>query len=92
MEATRITAGELAANLADIMERVIVNREHFCVVEGDVVVAELRPGPKRFTVDDFRREFGDEFVPEGLGRSIEEGRQVLWTGIETPWYLDDDEE
>jgi hypothetical protein len=92
MEATKITRNELAANLAEIMERVIANREHFFVVEGDVVVAELRPGPKRFTVDDFRREFGDEFVPKGLGRSIEEGRQVVWTGRDTPWYLDNDDE
>lgn len=69
-----------------------MNREHFLVVEGDVVLAEIKPGPKRFTVADFRREFGDEFVPKGLGRSIEEGKQVLWTGRDTPWYLDADED
>ena len=92
MEAVRVTAAELAANLSDILKRVHLNREHFVVVEGDVVLAEIRPGLKRFTVADFRREFGDEVVPEGLGRSIEEGKQVLWTGRDTPWYLDADED
>ena len=46
MEATRVTAGELAADLADIMERVSVNREDFSVVEGNVVIAALRPRSK----------------------------------------------
>ena len=92
MEATKVTADELARNLADIMERVIVNREHFLVIERGVVIAELKPGPKRFTVADFKREFGDQFVPKGLGRAIEEGKQLIWTRVETPWYLDGDEE
>ena len=92
MEATKITRDELAANLAAIMERVRVHREYFSVVDGEEVVAELGPGPKRFTVADFRREFGNDYVPEELGRSIAEGRQLIWTGAETPWYMDDGED
>ena len=91
MEATRISVTELAKSLQDVMARVRTNREHFCVVDGGVVIAEIRPGPKGFTVADFRREFGDEFVPKGMARSIEESRQVLRMGSEPIWCPDDDD-
>lgn len=89
MEATTITAIELAKHLDEILERVQTRREHFLITDEGVVVAELKPGPKGFTVDDFRREFGDEYVPEGIARSIEESRQVLRMGQEPVWWPDD---
>jgi len=80
MEATRITATELARNLSDVLNRVRYKGESFKVMRNGEVFAELGPSHgtrKNFTVADFRRIFGDMKVPEGMGADIEEARKAL---------------
>jgi antitoxin (DNA-binding transcriptional repressor) of toxin-antitoxin stability system len=53
MEATKITATELARNLSDVLNRVRYKGEHFKVMKGGKVVAELGPPPKTMTLAQF---------------------------------------
>jgi antitoxin (DNA-binding transcriptional repressor) of toxin-antitoxin stability system len=85
---TRITATELARNLPDVLNRVRDKGEIFVVEQDGEVVAEIAPSPeasKVFTVADFRRKFGDRFVPAGIADAIEEGRKALRMMPEPPW-------
>jgi prevent-host-death family protein len=82
-----ITATDLARNLSDILNRVRYRHERFIVQRNGEAVAEINPieGVKVFTVEDFRREFANLMVPEGLGAAIEEGRKALLPIAEDPW-------
>ena len=46
MEATRITATELARNLSDILSRVRYRGERFKVMRNGEIIAELQPSPE----------------------------------------------
>lgn len=86
--ATKITATELARDLSDVLNRVRYRGESFAVEQNGEVVAEISPAhdtPTEFTVADFRREFADVHVPEGLGADIEDARKALGSLPEPPW-------
>lgn len=74
--------------MSDVLSRVQYKGEHFKVLRNGEVIAELRPSEeakRAITVADFRREFGDVMVPEGLGADIEDARRALRSLPDVQW-------
>jgi antitoxin (DNA-binding transcriptional repressor) of toxin-antitoxin stability system len=88
IEATRITATELARNLSDILSRARYRGERFVVERNGetVAVIEPPPEPKLLTLKEFLEEWAKMPKPDdGFWDDVEEGRRLMNQPIGDPW-------
>jgi sulfur carrier protein ThiS len=84
--ATKITATELARNLSDILNRARYRQESFVVERNGEVVAEIRPPPKRFTVEDFVEFWERTPKPDPeFWDDVGKARQLMNQPLRDPW-------
>jgi prevent-host-death family protein len=87
MEATKITATELARNLSDILNRVRYKGEHFLVIRNGEEIARLDPRPEhpKMTLGEMVEIIRNAPSPDpDYWKDVEEARRLMNQPLEPP--------